>query len=93
MFIYKALAEWYMFGETDVDVSQFRDRYRSLLEPQEQPSASTSNISIIAAAIKRSTPKLSRAMGENSSVEKVPTCMEVEYKVTSHCLQQVMTNK
>lgn len=32
VFIYKALAEWHMYGYTDMDVSQFEDHYHRLCE-------------------------------------------------------------
>lgn len=83
MFIYKALAEWYMFGETDIDMQQIHEHYRQLKEPyrERRPSASSSsNISAIAAVMLRSTPKVARVNGDLSS-EKGVTGMELEFKV------------
>uniref|UniRef100_A0A915C0X9 protein-tyrosine-phosphatase n=1 Tax=Parascaris univalens TaxID=6257 RepID=A0A915C0X9_PARUN len=82
VFIYKALAEWYMFGETDIDMQQVHEHYRQLKEPyrERHPSAnSSSNISAIAAAMLRSTPKVARVNGDLSS-EKGVTGMELEFK-------------
>lgn len=82
VFIYKALAEWYMFGETDIEVDQFREHYCALNEPQQRDQHSSPNLATtIAAAVKRSTPKLQRANGEASSLDKAPTAMKAEYKV------------
>ncbi|VDM47419.1 unnamed protein product [Toxocara canis] len=82
VFIYKALAEWYMFGETDIEVDQIDEHYRSLKEHHRErhPSNnSSSNISAIAAAVLRSTPKVARANGE-LFVDKGVNGMELEFR-------------
>ncbi|KHN88898.1 Receptor-type tyrosine-protein phosphatase alpha [Toxocara canis] len=82
VFIYKALAEWYMFGETDIEVDQIDEHYRSLKEHHRErhPSNnSSSNISAIAAAVLRSTPKVARANGD-LFVDKGVNGMELEFR-------------
>ncbi|CAG9530515.1 unnamed protein product [Cercopithifilaria johnstoni] len=86
LFIYKALAEWYMFGETDIEVSQFHEHYRTLNEPQlrkQQPPANRSGFVVV----KRSTPKLRQINNDTSNLEKMPTAMETEYKKLEHTLE------
>jgi hypothetical protein len=42
VFIYKALAEWVQFGETDMDVSRVHDHCRHLNQPASQtPTGNT----------------------------------------------------
>ncbi|KHJ76553.1 Protein-tyrosine phosphatase, partial [Oesophagostomum dentatum] len=33
VFIYKALAEWHLFGYTDMDVEQLKEHYQALIDP------------------------------------------------------------
>ncbi|VDN18346.1 unnamed protein product [Gongylonema pulchrum] len=84
---------------TDVEVSQFHEHYRNLCEPQQQQQphsgrqqhVSASLATTLAAAVKRSTPKLQRANGETASTEKVPTAMEAEYKRLERSLEPPRT--
>lgn len=39
MFIFKALAEWYLFGETDVEAERIHDHVSSLRETAEGTGA------------------------------------------------------
>ena len=48
MFIYKALAEWVQFGETDIDVSRLADHCRHLaLAATATPTGSTGRSAVI----------------------------------------------
>ncbi|VDM97705.1 unnamed protein product [Thelazia callipaeda] len=90
LFIYKALAEWYMFGETDVEVSQFREHYRVLNESQyreQQPVINlSSSLSAVTAVVQRTTPKLQQFNG-TSTPERASTAMEAEYKRLERTLE------
>jgi hypothetical protein len=85
VFVYKALAEWYLFADTDVDVEQIRDHVDSLREPpkgEKRPSTSSagaSSVQAMAAAVLRS-PRLSRLTSSNSAA--LPTGMELEFKAS-----------
>lgn len=81
LFIYKALAEWYMFGETDIEVGQFREHYRTLNEPQFRKQQTSTNRSAFTAVVKRPAPKLQQVNSDTFTSEKVLTAMEAEYKV------------
>ncbi|VDK52210.1 unnamed protein product [Cylicostephanus goldi] len=41
VFIYKALAEWHLFGYTDMDVEQLKEHYQELLEPANRDRSSS----------------------------------------------------
>ncbi|KAM3720078.1 Receptor-type tyrosine-protein phosphatase [Dirofilaria immitis] len=87
LFIYKALAEWYMFGETDVEVGQFREHYHTLIEPQLREQQNSSNRSAFAAIIKRQTTEFQKVNSDISASEKIPTAMEAEYKRLERTLE------
>ncbi|EFO23364.2 hypothetical protein LOAG_05121 [Loa loa] len=87
LFIYKALAEWYMFGETDIEVSQFREHYRTLNEPQLREHQTPANRSTFTAVVKRTAPKVQQVNSDTSTSEKVLTVMEVEYKRLERTLE------
>lgn len=81
LFIYKALAEWYMFGETDIEVGQFREHYRLLNEPQLREQQISSNRSAFSVIVKRPVSKLQQVNSDTVNSEKIQTAMEAEYKV------------
>ncbi|PIO55322.1 hypothetical protein TELCIR_23292, partial [Teladorsagia circumcincta] len=41
VFIYKALAEWHLFGHTDMDVEQLIEHYQTLIDPGMRDRASS----------------------------------------------------
>lgn len=85
LFIYKALAEWYMFGETDVEVGQFHEHYRTLDGPHlRDHQISTNRLSAI---VKRPIPKLQQVNSDAVNPEKVPTAMEAEFKRLERTLE------
>lgn len=70
-----------MFGETDVEVSQFHEHYRTLNEPQLRDHQTSANRSAFSAIVKRPVPKLQQVNSDALNSEKVPTAMEAEFKV------------
>lgn len=70
-----------MFGETDIEVGQFREHYRALNEPQHREQQMSANRSAFSVVVKRPTPKLQRVNSDISKFEKISTAMEAEYKV------------
>ncbi|KAL3993619.1 Protein-tyrosine phosphatase family protein [Acanthocheilonema viteae] len=91
LFIYKALAEWYMFGETDIEVSQFREHYRALNEPQVREQQMSVNRSAFSAVVKRQAPKPQQINSDIFNSEKIPTAMEAEYKRLERTLEPCQT--
>ncbi|CAB3403749.1 unnamed protein product [Caenorhabditis bovis] len=43
VFIYKALAEWHLYGYTDMDIDQFEEHYQMLLEPSMRERSASFN--------------------------------------------------
>uniref|UniRef100_A0A8R1XRT8 protein-tyrosine-phosphatase n=6 Tax=Onchocerca TaxID=6281 RepID=A0A8R1XRT8_ONCVO len=91
LFIYKALAEWYMFGETDFEIDQFREHYRTLNEPVFRKQHASVNRSAFAAVVKRPVPKLQKVNSDISTSEEILTAMEAEYKRLERTLEAKRT--
>uniref|UniRef100_A0A158Q2W1 protein-tyrosine-phosphatase n=1 Tax=Dracunculus medinensis TaxID=318479 RepID=A0A158Q2W1_DRAME len=90
VFIYKALAEWYMFGETDVSIDKFPEYYRSLKEIQRDKqsfNASANIASLASVVLKSTTPRLNRTSSQASSSDKTVTAMEAEFKRLDRSLE------
>ncbi|CAI5442482.1 unnamed protein product [Caenorhabditis angaria] len=68
VFIYKALAEWYMYGYTDLDAKDFEQHYHLLREPMRDRSASFNNFQKV---VVKTSEKTNNANGLEEEFKKL----------------------
>ena len=79
-FIYRALATWQLYGNTDVDVKKFREHYRRLLQPSDERRQINGFSPAAVAALFKSGSNLQHGDGGDGS-GRCATKIEEEFKV------------